>query len=397
VRAARLSVAASAAEEQKKRGEEAVDFVAGEIGLPKDRSEGVKAAICGSVLIYSYRFDVQGTPTQLGTDNIGLPTSSEVTATLVFDFRPSPYGRVVINQAGCEIPENGPAANKGILWRVDEDLRKHGRLTQSTDATDAAGRTSATYATNKNVVPVGLRGVAKEDNGTVSARAIGLLPSWGAIELGVGAGVYNPTESGPRLFVKYFEWPEQLQLDFATAFSSYMGGPARYNTAVAGSITLNRAELNGTVYYHDYGPSRYTQWMLDGFRDEGCHYAPTATSSGEFGFIFVAQTTSPFLQSMRGGPVGGVFPEPFEKMTITCGESVNTIKLNMFGAMLGTVYQIMPNAGGLPGGFVKNSLADWTTVQQGTIRATVARTMPGMLGTGDPITERSTFTLRAVR
>jgi hypothetical protein len=371
-------------------------LVGKQIGMPLTWFQAVPASVCASVLMNSYRFAVEATPTKVGRRGLDQPTASDAVAQLTFDFTPNAAGAQFLSAIGCALPPFGAAPGKGVQWSLRGELPAHGALESQGTVTDATGRARARYATVEEVVPEPMRALAKEATGTLDVRATGLVPGWSSLEKSVGAGVLNPTDAGVRLSVKHYDWPQRLRLDWEIAFSGSPLYPGLItNVGQRGTMTLTRREHATAMEYVGTGPVTYTHFDFTGNTSPtGCPLVPTRTQSGQLGFALIAFTGPQADGGLLGMPFEVEGAPSVEHFNFECPPPRGAIASSHggFGLMLMSVYEPLP-----PGPLVflgKNPAHEWSVVGSGVMRATLSRPVPTRLPT--PVTERSTYTITLV-
>lgn len=358
------------------------------IGVPTTWPDGGKASVCASVLMYGHRFTMGATPTELGTIDVGRPVRSTVRATLRFEVDPNVVQSSILGELGCELPSVGPVYDKTVEWTVDGKLLEHGQLLKKDEKTDVAGLATADYGTYVEVVPPALRTLAREDNGVVKARAKGLVPQWSTLEKMVGVGVWNPTDAGVRLFVKYYAWPSRATLDFTVRLDAPFMTAGTWSVARRGTIELEKDERpNGAVVFLGDGEAYYTRFRITPGPNE-CDLAPLGTTDGGFGFNFVAADPTASVAPLTGMAMPGD-PLGEERYSVTCGTMVQRGAVPGFTTILTALYEPLM-ANGL-GWRTKNGLTGWTITEAGVLTKQVTRTVPTAIG---PTTEQATYTLR---
>src|ERR1043166_7242835 len=100
------------------------DFVAEKIHFPLDKKEAAKASVCSSIILYSYKFDLQQTQGDLWHRDPAAPqhqSTSNLPAHLRFDFNPyNAFSSLVLSKIGCELPPVGDAPQKSVSWSIDD-------------------------------------------------------------------------------------------------------------------------------------------------------------------------------------------------------------------------------------------------------------------------------------
>jgi hypothetical protein len=223
--------------------------------------QAVGTSVCGSILLYGHKFQLsaQATDVERKHAHARRPVTTEITATLTFDFTPNSVAKVWLAAplVGCTLPPNGPAAARTVLWTLNDPLGQHGALHGGTNSyTDGAGRAFATYRTFDETVPEALHPalLQKSATGTVDVRARGLIPGWSNLERAVGAGVYSPTDAGIRLTVFYYDMP---RLEYH--MESYIRHTELFSGTYVGTADITvplepRVSPSGYRYYAGIAP-----------------------------------------------------------------------------------------------------------------------------------------------
>ncbi|MGZ8412599.1 MAG: hypothetical protein ACXW05_07685 [Gemmatirosa sp.] len=368
-------------------------LVGREIGMPLTWFQAVPASVCASVLMNSYRFRVEATPTTVARRGLDLPTASDAVAQLSFDFTPNAAGAQVLSAIGCVLPPFGAAPGKGVQWSLRGELPAHGAIEAQGAVTDATGRARARYATIEEVVPEAMRALAKEATGTLDVRATGLVPGWSSLEKSVGAGVLNPTDAGVRLAVKHYEWPRAVQVEFEAGFiGRVLTATSQWDVGQRASFRLTRREHATAMEYYGEGPAAYTHYRPTGSVN-GCALQPAHTVSGRLGFGLVA-----FPAGNTGGLLGMinvVEPIAIEHWTAHCPPPAPPAPIQSsvggFGLLASAVYGPVE-----PGPLLflsRNPVSEWQVVRPGVLRGVQSRTVSTVIG---PVQEQSTFTLTLI-
>lgn len=181
-------------------------WIASHIHFPLGPIGSTQAAICTSILLYSYKVDVNVDPDEVYAREYDHPArayQSHITATLSFDFHQDVDSfpkQVSLWLAGCDLPPTGISSGKTVTWALHDQLPDLGKLEDQTMTTDAVGKATAAYTTFDEVVPEELRfsHTLQAATGAVTVEAHGLAPKkWenlvavirvGKPDLGTGTG-----------------------------------------------------------------------------------------------------------------------------------------------------------------------------------------------------------------
>lgn len=191
------------------------------IKFPLGYKDSLKASICASVKLYSYKVEVTKDPmTIYHRSDDGTPYESIVIANVNFDFVPNDnvVAQSVLAWSGCNIPSPGPQAGTKVAWELAGKLPEHGSLVSKDDATGLDGQAKATYRTINENTPLEERvhENKKTASGTVIARAQGLLPEWSNFEVVVRAMRPELGEGAGTLMVNYYE-PDPVVISVSPA------------------------------------------------------------------------------------------------------------------------------------------------------------------------------------
>lgn len=180
------------------------------IKFPLGYEDSLKASICASVKLYSYKVEVTKDPmTIYHRSDDGSPYESTVIANVNFDFVPNDnvVAQTVLTWSGCNIPNPGPQTGTKVAWDLGGKLPEHGSLVNKDAATDSNGQAKATYRAIDESTPSEERVSEnkKTASGTVIARAQGLLQEWSNFEVVIRAMRPELGEGAGTLMVNYYE------------------------------------------------------------------------------------------------------------------------------------------------------------------------------------------------
>jgi hypothetical protein len=369
----------------------ALSHVSKWIKFPLGYIGGTRAAICASVLLYSYKFRASQSQDELWHHDPSKPDhpyQSQLNTTLVFDFVPNTFGKIVLKAIDCPVPPPGPAAGKTVNWEIDDTLQIHGSLTRDEATTDANGQASSTYETVPELVPAAMQELApKFAVGSWQVHATGLIPMWANLERSVDL-IANPTDTViAAMVVNYHQLPTALNVTFHDTISSRQTDPGETNfdVTVHGTGQLVLTDSTHLAYQGQVsiGYDNFAVHVVDaGPCDE---VSPAGTTPGQMLGLTTADS-SPDAPSSWNGLKISLLPEtgdPMEKIQLGCDNPV--VSSGFFVGAWSALRLTPPPPGSVDTVF---------TVGRGTLRRAISRTGPiDGLGT---VTENGSIDLEAV-
>lgn len=204
-------------------------WIASHVHFPLGPIGSSQAAICTSILLYSYKVNVQVDPDEVYTreyDHPERPYQSHMVATLNFDFHQDVDNfpkQVGLWLAGCDLPPTGIASGKPVTWTLHDQLPDLGTLQDATTTTDATGKAKATYTTVDEVVPQELRFPHSfhAATGAVVVTAHDLVPKWKNLVAVIRIGQPDLGQGTAFLTVFHYQVP-----DLVLSFDSDISQPA---------------------------------------------------------------------------------------------------------------------------------------------------------------------------
>jgi len=171
------------------------------IGFPIGSEDSVDQMVCASILLNSYALRLTGDKVEVWfyqpeNPDLGAHTLAEFKAQVNFNFLPAGgddpdaaarFLSKVRELSGCsDLPTPGPAAGLTVKWKVGSPLDEHGSVLPAASVTDGDGSATSSYQVGtRETVPLALRRDDEVETftGGVSARAVGLVPRFAALEL----------------------------------------------------------------------------------------------------------------------------------------------------------------------------------------------------------------------
>lgn len=296
------------------------------IKFPLGYFGSTRAAICASVLLYSYQFRTSESADELWHHDPSHPDrtyQSQLNTTLIFDFVPNTFGKWVLKAIDCPVPPPGPVAGKTVHWDIDDTLQIHGSLQRDEATTDANGQASTTYETIPELVPEAMWDLdPKFAVGIWNVRATGLIPMWVNLERTVDL-LANPTDTiGGSMVINYHRLPTAFDVTFHDSISSRQTeqGGTDFDIAVHGT---GQVVLTDSVHlaYQGQISVGYDTFTISTVDPGGCQKESAASTTPGQMLGLITRDTATVASSPTRGLLISLLPEvgsPIEHVNIEC-------------------------------------------------------------------------------